>query len=170
MAAAKKAPGKKKPAVKGPKCTVCAHPKLKEINKALVGPKPNFSAIARIFGLKRDNVRRHLENGHIAEKITKAAEAQEALDADDLLGEIQETERITKDIITAAMDRKKKVREGGMEKTIKAPDHDTALKALARREKQIELKGKVLGAFKGDKPNGDENTWLGLMLKCSPKK
>jgi hypothetical protein len=139
---------KKAPGIKGPKCTVCAHPKLKEINKALVGPKPNFSAIARIFNLKRDNVRRHLENGHIAEKIAKAAEAQEALEADDLLLEIRETEEITKGIITSAMSRKIYDRDGNL----RTGDHETALKALARREKQIELKGKVLGAFKGDKP------------------
>lgn len=136
----------------GQNCCICAHPKRKEIDKALVAPKPNFSAIARIFDTNRDSVRRHLEGGHVAEKIKKAADAQEALDADDLLGEIKETERITKDIITAAMTRKKTVREGGKEKTIKTPDHDTALKALARREKQIELKGKILGSFKGDKP------------------
>ena len=152
----------------GLKCSICAHPKRKEIDKALVGPKPNFSAIARIFGVKRDNLRRHLENGHVAEKIKKAADAQEALDADDLLKEIHETEEITKDIIKAAMGRKKKDRD--TEKEVKDPDHETALKALARREKQIELKGKVLGAFKDNKPNGDENTWLGLMKSCSPKK
>jgi transposase-like protein len=145
------------PGKKGPKCTVCAHPKLQEINKALVGPKRNFSAIARIFGLKRDSVRRHLEHGHIAEKITRAAEAQEALEADDLLQEIHETETITKTIITAAMNRKKifKTDDGGKEE-VEAPDHETALKALARREKEIELKGKVLGAFKSDKPPGNQ--------------
>jgi len=161
---------KKKVSAKGPKCTVCAHPQLKEINKALVAPKPNFSAIARIFNLKRDNVRRHLENGHVAEKIAKAAEAQEALDADDLLNEIHETEKITKDIIKAAMGQKKQVRVEGEIIEVESPDHETALKALARREKQIELKGKVLGAFKENKPNGNEDTWLGLVQKCSPKK
>jgi len=132
----------------GQNCCICAHPKRKEIDKALVAPKPNFSAIARIFDTNRDSVRRHLEGGHVAEKIKKAADAQEALDADDLLKEIRETEKITKDIIKAAMNRKKKVKSGDKEKEEKAPDHDTALKALARREKQIELKGKVLGAFK----------------------
>jgi transposase-like protein len=137
----------------GQNCCICAHPKRKEIDRALVAPKPNFSAIARIFDTNRDSVRRHLEGGHVAEKIKKAADAQEALDADDLLQEIRETEKITKDIITAAMTRKKTVKgKGGKESTVKAPDHETALKALARREKQIELKGKVLGAFKGDKP------------------
>jgi len=161
----------KKKSGKGQNCCICAHPKRKEIDRALVAPKPNFSAIARIFDTNRDSVRRHLENGHVAEKITKAAEAQEALDADDLLKEIHETEKITKDIITAAMTRKKIFRtEGGGEKEVEVPDHETALKALARREKQIELKGKVLGAFKGDKPNGNEDTWLGLVQKCSPKK
>ncbi len=133
----------------GQNCCICAHPKRKEIDKALVAPKPNFSAIARIFDTNRDSVRRHLEGGHVAEKIKKAADAQEALDADDLLGEIKETERITKVIIQAAMDRKRTDKD---KKTVKDPDHETALKALARREKQIELKGKVLGAFKGDKP------------------
>lgn len=156
----------------GRNCCICAHPKRKEIDRALVAPKPNFSAIARIYDTNRDSVRRHLEDGHVAEKIKKAADAQEALDADNLLQEIRETEKITKDIIKASMKKgKKKVKtkEGLVEVDI-PPDHEMAIKALARREKQIELKGKVFGAFKGDKPNGDENTWLGLMKVCSPKK
>ncbi len=136
----------------GQNCCICAHPKRKEIDRALVAPKPNFSAIARIFGTNRDSVRRHLEGGHVAEKIAKAAEAQEALDADDLLKEIHETEEITKTIIKSAMGQKKKVKIDGKITKIPAPDHEIAIKALARREKQIELKGKVLGSFKGEKP------------------
>jgi hypothetical protein len=152
---------------KGPKCTVCAHPRLKEINKALVGEKPNFSAIARIFDLKRDNVRRHLENGHIPEKIAKAAEAQEALDADDLLNEIHRIETTTETIITSAMSttkKKVKTKEGIVEIDV-PPDHEIALKGLARREKQIELKGKVLGAFKGEKPPSESGKLTVKILK-----
>lgn len=144
----------------GLNCSICAHKRRKEIDKALVGEKPNFSAIARIFSADRGALKRHLENGHVAEKLKKAHDAQEALEADDLLEEIKETEKITKTIIKDSMESKKKkikTKEGLVEVDI-PPDHEMALKALARREKQIELKGKVLGAFKGDKPPSHQST------------
>lgn len=150
------------------KCTICEHARIKEIDSALVRPGAVLRTIAHQFALSESALKRHVKGGHIVEKIAKAAHAHEAADADDLLEEIREAEDLTKKIAKAAMNRKKRDRDTG--KVIKDPDHDTALKALARREKQIELKGKVLGAFKENKPNGDENTWLGLMQKCSPKK
>lgn len=138
---------------KGPKCTVCAHPKLKEINKALVGPNPNFSAIARIYGLHRDNVRRHLEKGHIEEKIQKSAAAQEALEADDLLGEIFEIKKITRYLINQSIRKTIKVEKGGELVEIPNPDYNPrlAVPLLARRESQIELQGKIMGPLK-EKP------------------
>lgn len=147
----------------GLSCSICAHKKRKEIDKALVGEKPNFSAIARIFDADRGALKRHLENGHVAEKIKKAADAQEALEADDLLEEIKETERITKKIIDSAMKRKIYDRDGNL----KPADHEIALKALARREKQIELKGKVLGAFK-DPKSPDNGTKLPAPALIAP--
>jgi hypothetical protein len=151
----------------GLNCSICAHKKHKEIDKALVGEKPNFSAIARIFDVDRGALKRHLENGHVAEKIAKAAGAQEALDADDLLNEIHRIESTTETIITAAMattKKKVKTKEGIVEIDV-PPDHETALKGLARREKQIELKGKVLGAFKGEKPPSESGKLTVKILK-----
>lgn len=138
----------KKPGIK---CTVCAHPKLKEINKALVAPNPNFSAIARIFDLKRDNVRRHLEKGHVAEKITKAAAAQEALDADDLLKEFQQIQQHQITIFKEARNRKAKGEDGKLKPY---PDNKLALEALRDQSKTVEFKGKITGSFKGEKPPG----------------
>jgi hypothetical protein len=135
------------------KCTICEHKKRNEIDSALVRPDAVLRTISHQYGVSIDALKRHVKNGHIIAKIAKAAHAHEALEADDLLGEIKETEEITKTIIDAAMKRQIYDRDGNL----KSGDHETALKALARREKQIELKGKVLGAFKDTKQPADSN-------------
>lgn len=139
----------------GLKCSVCAHPKIKEIDKALVGPKPNFSAIARVFGIKRDNVRRHLENGHVIEKIAKAAAAQEALEADDLLKEFETIQKHQMTIFNEARKRKVKIKTEQGIKEVVMPDNKLALEALRDQSKTVEFKGKIVGSFKGDKPQGN---------------
>lgn len=133
--------------------SISKHPKRKEIDKALVAPGASIRGIARTFRVSEDALSRYVKGGHIAEKVAKAQHAQDIVEADDLLKEIQGIEKTTEDIITAAMNRQVYDRDGNL----KPADHETALKALARREKQIELKGKVLGAFKDNKPQPDPN-------------
>lgn len=121
------------------KCTICTHPERLKIDKALVEGSVSIRAIASKWHVGREALRRHVDNGHIKAKIAKVQAAHEAVEADDLLNEIREIEQETKDVIQSAKDDKKPY---------------LVLKAIDTRHKQIELKGKVLGSFKGDKPNG----------------
>jgi len=142
----------------GRTCIVCAHEKRKEIDKLLVDPNAQYSAISRTyFGStkQRDALRRHVDNGHIKAKIQKVAAAQEALEANDF--------------VTHLGNRRKRFEEMATEAKKKKDPH-LELKVYQTEGKFIEMEGKALGVFKGDKPNGNENTWLGLVQKCSQKK
>ncbi|MCK9593443.1 MAG: hypothetical protein M0Q91_15665 [Methanoregula sp.] len=125
----------------GRKCTICEHPERKEIDKECTREGAILRTIAHHFELSESSLKRHVSKGHIIAKIAKAVKAQEIVEADDLLKEIREIEETTKEIIKSAT-------TGTDQKPY------LALKAIDTRHKQIELKGKVLGSFKGDKPNG----------------
>jgi len=141
----------------GRKCTICEHPKRNEIDKAIVRDGSILRTIAHQFDLSESALKRHVKSGHIAEKIQKAAHAHEAADADDLLEEVHESEKIARYIINNAIRKTIKVMKGGEEIEITNPDYDPkiALLGLARREKQIELKGRVLGSFKDPQKGGN---------------
>lgn len=49
-----------------PRCTVCTHPHVDKINRALVAGTPK-ERIARQYGLKPDAMRRHFQN-HVSEE------------------------------------------------------------------------------------------------------
>jgi len=133
----------------GRKCIVCAHEKRKEIDKMLVEPNAQYSAIARMFfgsDKQRDAIRRHVENGHIIAKIKKVAAAQEALEANDFLAHLQ-TKRTR---FTEMADEAKKANDPHLE-----------LKVYQVEGKYTELEGKALGVFKAEKGgNGGANPLL----------
>jgi transposase-like protein len=122
------------------KCTICENEARHKIDKSLSVGGMSLRAIARQFNVGRDALRRHVNGGHIARKISEAVKAHEVVEADALLDEILDIEKTTKDIIK--------------ECRTKSPDNRLALKAIERREKQIELKGRVLGSFKEKPPGG----------------
>ena len=144
----------------GRACSICEHKKRNEIDKSLSVDGASIRSISRQYGVSKDALSRHVKNGHVIAKIKQAVKAQEVAEADDLLKEVQETEKITRYIISHALKQKKKMKvedDAGKVTVMEfdAPDMDIALKALARREKQIELKGRVLGSFK-DPQKGDQ--------------
>jgi hypothetical protein len=130
-------------------CTICADKARKKIDAALVLPGASLRGIAATFRVSEDALRRHLKNGHVAAKIAKAQNAQDVLEADNLLQEIQEIQRHQKTIFTEARDRKAK---NEINEDVPYPDNKLALEALRDQSKIIELKGKVLGSFVKDKP------------------
>lgn len=146
----------------GRKCTICGHPKRKEIDRACVADGAVIRSIARHFEIPHASLSRHISSGHIAAKITKAVKAQEIVEADNLLNEVQEVQKVTEKIIQAAMDRKRTVDTEKGFKEVPDPDHPIALKAIDTRGKQIELKGKILGAFR-EKPDQPAPTALGFI-------
>lgn len=137
-------------------CSICAHKKRKDIDAALVVPNPNLSGIARIFGVSDDALRRHVGKGHVEAKIAKAARAQEALEADDLLRELQDIQMHQRTIFKEARNRKTKPKKKD-EQPSADPDNRLALEALRDQSRIIELKGRVRGAFKDPKQPGGSN-------------
>ena len=138
------------------KCWICTHPKRKEIDRALVSGTVPIRAIASQWQVGREALRRHVNSGHIAAKITKSAAAKEAVETDDLLQEVREIEALAKGIITDSLNRKKKIKDDkGEIIEVPAPDNTTALKAIDSRAKQIELKGRVMKLL-SESPGGKE--------------
>ena len=56
--------------VAGAACTVCAHPRIEEIDADLLDPvMSGYSRIARVYSLRKDAVRRHKVNGHVGSPV-----------------------------------------------------------------------------------------------------
>lgn len=133
-------------------CIVCAHESRKEIDKLLVEPNAQYSAISRMFfgsDKQRDALRRHVEHGHIIAKIKKVAAAHEALEANDFLNHLQKKRNRFKQMADEAK---------------KAKDPYRELKVYQVEGKFTEMEGKALGVFKGDKPPGGSGEKPGIAL------
>jgi len=70
------------------KCTICEHPKVEEINKALLETQ-NIAKVAKQYGVNYYPLHRHKES-HLPAELTKAQEAQEVAKADSLLAQVTE--------------------------------------------------------------------------------
>jgi hypothetical protein len=112
-------------------CSVCLHQECATINRELIVGKPNRRIAAR-HGLTEQALRRH-KNRHLPALLAKAQEAEEIMDANDLLGRLRALNREVAEVLREA-------------KQVK--DHDLRLKAIARAEKQIELEGRLLGELR----------------------
>jgi len=69
------------------KCTICEHPKVEEINKALLETQ-NIAKITKQYGVNYHALYRHKD--HIPAILTQAQEAQEVAKADSLLAQVTE--------------------------------------------------------------------------------
>ena len=102
-------------------CTICTHPGLEAINRALVEGTPN-RRIASHYDVTKAN--------HLPTKLIMAQAAEEVAQADDLLGQVQDLQARTLAILEAA--------EGSRE-------HRTALAAIREARSNLELLAKLLG-------------------------
>ncbi len=68
-------------------CTVCAHPKRSEIDRALLDGM-TYRTIADRFGLSETALKRHKAE-HVPARVAKAKEAKQVADADDLLSQLK---------------------------------------------------------------------------------
>ncbi len=112
-------------------CTVCGHPKRRKIEAAHLEGQ-SLSAIAREHDLSRDSIRRHVE-AHLSDRMAKAAEKKEIAAGTDLLDQLLELNKICRAVLADAY---------------KAGERDTALRAVARLEKQFELRARLLGEIR----------------------
>ena len=116
--------GRKVPQV----CTVCRHPQLAEINKALVAGTA-LRNIAEHYALSATALHRHKEE-HLPKLLTKAVAAEEVRQALDV---VQQLRHINAATLTVLRDAKA------------AGEGELVLKAIDRVYRQIELQAKLLG-------------------------
>jgi len=117
----------------GRTCSICSHQKRKEIDKAIAEPGSSIRGISRKYKLSEDALKRHLDNGHIADKIIKAQRVCDMIESDDFLAHVQ----------------KKRTRFQEMaEDAKKEANPHLELKIYQVESKFIEIEGKALGAFR----------------------
>jgi hypothetical protein len=109
-------------------CSVCSHPSLSEINKALV-TRLSYCAMSRSFGVGRDALRRHTKE-HLPDRLKKASEREDVREALDVVAQL----KAINDALLAVLKEARQLRRS-----------EPALKAVDRIQKQIELQAKLLG-------------------------
>lgn len=109
-------------------CTICTHEQRQEIDAELVNGTP-LRNIAERFGTSTTALYRH-KSEHLPAHLSHAKEAEEEVQATDLLSRLRELNAETRDVLQAAKRER---------------DHELRLKAIARAERQIELEGRMLG-------------------------
>jgi len=115
-------------------CTICQHPDREALDLALVGGAA-LSETAALFRVSNDAVSRHKAN-HLPAKFVLAQEAEDVREALDVVKQL-------KAINAASLHILKEARERGKQ--------GTALAAIDRIHKQIELQAKLLGEL-DDRP------------------
>lgn len=85
-------------------CSICTHEKRPEIDSLLVQGSESFRTIAGRFGLTASAVQRHAQS-HIPQALTRAAEAEEATRADDLLSRVKLLEDEAWELLKTAKQR-----------------------------------------------------------------
>ena len=121
-------------------CSVCAHQKLAEIDRALVGGV-SLRDIAGQYRVSKSSLERHKAN-HLPATLIQAQAAQEAANADDLLGQIEDLRRQAQAIKDQAM---------------KTNDLRTALQGIRELVRIVELLAKLRGEL-------DERAQINILL------
>ncbi len=119
-------------------CTICSNPKRIEIEAALIHSEP-LRTIATRFDTSTGALQRH-KDIHIPAKLARAKEENEIKAASALVKELRELTKKTGEVLARALRQK---------------NGDLALKAIARLEKQLELKGRLLGELEDRGGRGD---------------
>jgi hypothetical protein len=109
-------------------CSVCSHPDRAAIDKALVAGTP-CREIAALYRVSPDAVERHAAN-HLPQAMTKAKEEEDVAHAIDIVRQLKAINVASVSILAEAR---------------KVGDPTTALRAIDRIQRQIELQAKLLG-------------------------
>lgn len=121
-------------------CTVCSHAERAQIEAALVAGTSN-RRIATHYGLTEASVRRHVSE-HVKQQIAESREAREEAQSLDVVKQLKAINGTAFAILAEAR---------------RAQDHDIALKAIDRIQRQLELQAKLLGQL-------DERPVVNVML------
>lgn len=111
------------------RCTVCAHAKRREIDRALALGQEANRDIALRFGVTRMSLWRHRDD-HLPVRLAKA---QEALDVRAALDVVEQLRAINGAAIKVLHDARQ------------TNDPGLALRAIDRIQRQVELQAKLLG-------------------------
>jgi len=109
-------------------CTICSHDARAGIDKALVGGASNRS-LASLYDVSEAAMRRH-KGSHLPARVAKAQEVEDVREALDVIKQL-------KAINAASLNILKEAREQGKQ--------GTALAAIDRIHRQIELQAKLVG-------------------------
>ena len=109
------------------KCSICKHPEVDAINKALVDGV-GISDMVRQYGFSRDTFYRH-KNRHLPQALLKAQEVKEVAVADNLLEQVKGLQAKTLGILN---------RHEGKNDRI-------ALSAIREARSNLDLLGRLLG-------------------------
>ena len=110
-------------------CTVCAHPKREEMDRALVEGVSAAEISGRYRTVGERAVRRHRSN-HLPAKLVMAEKAAEVAEADNLLDQVGDLQRRALAIL---------------DKAEEAGELKTALSAIREARGNLELLAKLLG-------------------------
>jgi hypothetical protein len=119
-------------------CTICTHPERAAIDKALIAGEPVRTIASRYVTISHMAVQRHKEE-HLPATMLKAKETEDIGHAIDVVKQLKAINGVALEIMAAARQR---------------GDGDTALKAIDRVQRQIELQAKLLGEL-DDRPQID---------------
>jgi hypothetical protein len=133
-------------------CSICRHAQVAKINAALIGGASYRDTSGR-FGTSKSALERH--RPHIAKAIGRAKKA--VAKRDEAIAEKQETVTAIQEAVQAGtlLDRLLAVHKDTREifkEAREAKDHTTALRAIARMERQLELEARLLGELKDTTP------------------
>ncbi len=109
-------------------CLVCSHPDKNLIDRALVRGEV-LRTLAALYRLSEDSLARHKAD-HLPVTLVKAHEEEDVRRAIDHIAQLKVINRTTIAILREAREQR---------------DPDTALKAIDRIQRQIELQAKLIG-------------------------
>jgi hypothetical protein len=109
-------------------CTVCSHPERAAIDQALVGGRSTYE-LAALYRVSPDALSRH-NAAHVPAALVKAREAEDVGQAIDIVKQLRAVNGASLQILHEARQE---------------ADAQTALKAIDRILRQIELQGRLLG-------------------------
>ena len=83
----------------GAQCTVCAHPRIAEIDANLSDPPMSgYTKNARIFSLRTDAVRRHKMNGHVVKPSLRVTPSQPTEDTSITMSAVEVLSKTLKEL------------------------------------------------------------------------
>jgi hypothetical protein len=133
-------------------CSVCRHEQRSQIDAALIR-SDSLRNIAKQFGTSAAALHRH-RNACVRDQLSKAKEISDVTAASVLVKELRELTRKTGEVLARAVHQK---------------NGDLALKAIARLERQLELKGRLIGPLE-ERNNGGATVVQVVYVDASTRK